>query len=144
MNKYKSILMEAQKRAEENQECKRKAVGCAIIIANGKDSTVTIFSQNGPSTGHICSNELGNCGCAHAEPRAILRAVYEHWNHCTLVCMYSPCTNCANIIVDSGVVDKVVWDIDTNHDMRGLHILKNSGIELEKIGAEMLDLFRDV
>lgn len=140
MDNHKHALIEAQKRAEENQKCKRKAVGCAIQIQDGNNCVITIFSANGPAKGHNCSNVVGNCGCAHAEPRAIMAALRQRWDACTLICKYSPCTNCANIIVDSQIVKKVVWEIDTGHDMRGIEILRNSKIELEIINQDKLEL----
>jgi len=42
-----------------------------------------------------------------------------------MFCTYSPCTNCANIILDSGVINGVIYDILTEHDTRGLAFLQS-------------------
>lgn len=120
--------------AQENQTCKRKAVGCSIIEANNKEEILEriIITHNGPSGINKCSNIVGNCGCSHAEPRAILKYLKflgkKHkdniWS--IMICTYSPCTNCANIIIDSNIITAVVYKILTKHDTRGKKILKQS------------------
>jgi deoxycytidylate deaminase len=40
---------------------------------------------------------------------------------------YSPCSFCANVIVDAGIAHTVVYDILTEHDKRGVEIL-NRGL----------------
>lgn len=121
--------------ALENQTCKRKAVGCSIIEANNKEETLerVIITHNGPSgLNNKCSNVVGNCGCSHAEPRAILKYLkllgkkYKDNVWSIMICTYSPCTNCANIIVDSNIITAVVYKILTEHDIRGAEILKRS------------------
>lgn len=94
-------------------------------------------AQNGPSGSHPCSGETGNCGCAHAEPRLIdkLResiATDAWWTAIPsiLICRYSPCSQCANRIVDQqpDILQMVVYDEVTTHDMRGLQILAGGGV----------------
>lgn len=123
--------------AKEIQTCKRKAVGCSVFNVvmspnHGQMWTKCVLTSNGPSgEGNTCSGEVGNCGCSHAEPRACLLAMEEDVlrevnNNSLMICTYSPCTNCANIIVDSGIIDAVVYDILTEHDKRGVYILKRA------------------
>jgi deoxycytidylate deaminase len=40
---------------------------------------------------------------------------------------YSPCSFCANVLVDAGLVHVVVYDVLTEHDKRGVEIL-NRGL----------------
>lgn len=131
-----------QEYAKANQTCKRKAVGCSVLeIWNepvrpgilSESITRPILVHNGPSgDGHECSDQVGNCGCSHAEPRACIAVMCDEprlrevRDNAQMVCTYSPCTNCANIIVDSGVIDAVVYDILTEHDRRGVLILKRA------------------
>jgi deoxycytidylate deaminase len=119
-------------RAVTHQCCLRKAVGagCFKVRTDGHVAKVAI-ANNGPSAEeHVCTNEVGKCGCAHAEPRAILAALRAGIKERELVMLssYSPCTNCANIIVDSGLVSLVVYDVLTEHDPRGLEILTRGGV----------------
>jgi deoxycytidylate deaminase len=116
---FKDIKLQAEK----NQVCKRKAVGCAIIEI---DTTLEIinktFAINGPSGNkNECQNIVGACGCSHAEPRAIMNYLLFRSRHrlnkkenkikTILLTTYSSCVNCANIIIDSGVIDAVAYEI---------------------------------
>jgi len=114
--------------AKKNQTCLRKAVGCSITTCIGKrDMTQTIVAYNGSSRkGLPCTNVVGGCGCSHAEPRAVMQALRKSMKHGLMVCTYSPCTNCANIILDSKIIDVVVYDILTEHDIRGATFLEEA------------------
>jgi deoxycytidylate deaminase len=121
--------------AETEQTCLRKAVGVSIIRSgyNGTFDAVT-RNHNGPSAqGHQCTNIVGNCGCSHAEPRAILNAIkrgYGWPDKLILLCTYSPCTNCANVINDSKIITAVVYKILTEHDVRGAELLVKAGLDV--------------
>ena len=113
--------------AIKNQECLRKSVGCSLITIFEETSLQLLRAHNGPShKDHICTNEVGNCGCCHAEPRVILKGLRKlnFFHNCVLVCTYSPCTNCANTILASQLVDVVIYDILTEHDKRGAEMLR--------------------
>jgi deoxycytidylate deaminase len=119
--------------AERNQKCLRKAVGCAAITSQsieGANTPLLIHQvHNGPSRdGHECTNEVGNCGCSHAEPRLVQAALEENYSEMPLIilCTYSPCTNCANIVIDSGLFKGIIYSILTEHDKRGAQFLKEA------------------
>jgi deoxycytidylate deaminase len=136
-------------RAKEQQTCKRKAVGCSIVRLD-PDGLVreVVFTHNGPSRdGHECTGEVGNCGCSHAEPRIVIQALkgqlgrYVHSSQSSkavLVCTYSPCTNCANVIIDSGIIHAVVYEHLTQHDVRGEQFLVDSLTVITKMQLELL------
>lgn len=123
--------------AEEHRTCLRKSVGCGIYFVNPnvaiKQVQALTTTHNGPSRlTHVCTNVTGGCGCSHAEPRAILEAYRKGWMpggwdvrsmKLVMVCTYSPCTNCANIINESGIIHAVCYDILTDHDKRGASLL---------------------
>lgn len=129
INEFNIIFNRIYAFAEINQTCLRKAVGCAAIGKEGEIWTTIAQKHNGPSReGHECTNEVGNCGCSHSEPRVVIAALK---NYCEdkkliLVCTYSPCTNCANIVIDSGLFGGVIYDILTEHDKRGAEFLEQA------------------
>ena len=115
--------------AERNQKCKRKAVGCAAVLLNNEVPLAISMKHNGPSReGYECTNEVGNCGCSHSEPRVVQSILnfYREDDKLILVCTYSPCTNCANIIIDSNLFGGVIYDILTLHDLRGEKFLREA------------------
>lgn len=126
--------------AKKAQTCKRKSVGVSILdIVRDRAGRVIMDrltkQHNGPAIEDAeCNNEVGNCGCAHAEPRAVLDLMRRGWmqspdrGKLILVSEYSPCTNCANVILDSGVIQVCVYEHTTKHDLRGLSLLQK-GLE---------------
>jgi len=130
--------------AERNQVCLRKAVGCAAIAVGENELLPISLKHNGPSReGYPCTNEVGNCGCSHSEPRVVVDTTMN-WcedEKLILVCTYSPCTTCANIVIDSGLFCGVIYDILTEHDKRGEKFLREamnvlSRKELNKLTEE--------
>jgi deoxycytidylate deaminase len=110
--------------------CKRKGVGATIIEITGfnhpKINFVTYSAINGHSgdgTGNVCQNIVGGCGCAHSEPRVIMeylkfRGIIKQERsdiRTILLSTYSACVNCANIIVDSGIIDAVAYEIHAEY-----------------------------
>lgn len=113
---------EIKRIAEQNQVCKRKAVGCAILEVDVESQLITHTTAiNGPSGAkNKCSNIKGACGCSHAEPRAIMKYLKRckrngHRGKTILLTTFSSCINCANIIIDSGVIDVVAYEILAEH-----------------------------
>lgn len=134
----KAVMDYITQQATLKQTCLRKAVGCGLVLLDTRTREVMIAenSVNGvPScrTNGVCSNETGRCGCLHAEIRLIVRLLREQKSYDRrfvrlLYCTYSPCTSCANAILEVGghLFDGVVYDIATEHDLRGLEFLKSS------------------
>ena len=123
------ILAEAKRPIPGQSLCKRKTTICSIFL-NGK-CIQTVF--NGTSwSARFCSNEVGNCGCMHAEVKAIL-LLPMNLRFLELYSLYSPCSQCANAILFCGRVKTVYYVHDTEHDMRGLQILRTGGIPCFKL-----------
>lgn len=126
--------------AKKAQTCKRKSVGVSILdLVRDRDGRIIMDrltkQHNGPAIKDAeCSGEVGNCGCAHAEPRAIFDMLKRGWlqspesGKMIMVSEYSPCTSCANIILYSGVIQVLVYEHTTQHDLRGLNLLQK-GLE---------------
>jgi len=113
--------------AESKTRCKRKGVGCQLTRFHERGMLALPAVYNGPAHEDLkCTGEIGNCGCMHSEPQAIIDCLKRPYNNYKfiLLCTYSPCTNCANIIINSGIVEGVVYDILTEHDKRGDEILR--------------------
>lgn len=116
--------------AEENQICKRKAVGSAILLFDVAPDLITIITAiNGPShPTNECTNEVGNCGCSHAEPKVILHFLQKHQKEgnetVILLSTYSPCVPCANLIIEAGFIDAVAYEIYAPHWARGVEMLR--------------------
>ena len=120
-------LLELAKR-EGKTECKRKLVSAIVL-----DHDAAHFFWNGPNLAGECSNVVGGCGCLHAEQRAIYSMLTTYkirLGKMQMVVQYSPCTNCANAIILSQLFDTVYFETLTEHDPRGLEILKKNGVKV--------------
>lgn len=110
--------------------CLRKTVtSCVLGVESGviiKRSE--IFVNRPVIQGAVCSNEVGNCGCFHSEPQAILAAPRIQNRTAIMLTRYAPCTTCANLIIGSRRVSYVLWRYDTPHDQRGLELIKLAGL----------------
>lgn len=114
---------------EEETNCKRKLVRCWAFTAYEEDGELTKVLKANNGSNYICSNEVGNCGCAHAETRVILGLMKTQVpGPFVLLVNYSPCSNCANLIVDSKLIIAVAYRHVTEHDKRGLAILQKNSI----------------
>jgi len=137
---FKDIKREAKK----NRKCLRKACGCAILIFYYDESLtdipyknrtiytlnitpIIVTAINGPSgKQNKCSGIKGSCGCSHAEPRVImsylkskesLKYFSEDFSNLKTILLttFSSCVNCANIIIDSEVVNAVSYEFIAPH-----------------------------
>ena len=120
----KCILKHCHDLHKGETKCKRKFVRSTLLSIHTGGVT-RVFSQiNGPIKDFFeCSNKIANCGCIHAEIKLIndvvatLKAEYVMQH--ILLCSYSPCTQCANAIIYCGLIDAVIYDRITPHDLRG-------------------------
>ncbi len=101
-----------EKWAERDLECKRKGVGAEAFSVDYYGALHSLSRhRNGPTEGWLCSNEQGNCGCSHAEPKVVLdllrrrRPEQSHFSLSVLGTSYSPCTRCAHVIIESRLFD---------------------------------------
>lgn len=128
MLEKKARLLELEKTL--TTECKRKLVVCVVYAHNDE----LFHTYNGPNSADIeCTNEVGNCGCCHAEARAVVDALRLRIQHAHLLCSYSPCTYCANLIVKSGLFKSTMFLRLNDTDPRGVDILRASGITCEPL-----------
>lgn len=131
MKELEDIFIAILAYAERRNDCLRKSVGCAAItFDNFKPMTISIACNGSSRPDHLCSNIVGNCGCSHAEPR-LVQNLLKIGNKIKdmpliIICTYSPCTNCANIIIDSKLFKGCIYDILTEHDIRGTEFLKET------------------
>lgn len=121
----KCILKNCQDLHKGKTKCKRKFVRSTILSIHTGGVTKILSEVNGPIKDFFeCSNKIASCGCEHAEQKVIrdLLMTISTWPpvyQYILLCSYSPCTTCSNAIVGSRIIDAVVYDKITPHDLRG-------------------------
>jgi deoxycytidylate deaminase len=131
------------RRYETEQNCKRKTVVTLTYHFKGGGMTEIGRAVNGPMFDDQtrCTDEVGGCGCIHSEFYAITSLLRNGWAQSLgqgngalyLAVTYSPCTPCANLIVTSQIIRGCFWLEDTQHDLRGIDILKDGLHTAERI-----------
>ncbi len=131
---------------KERADCLRRQVGCLLV----KDYRIITTGYNG--TPHKIKNctEGGcercllrhqgklrfdekeeSCICIHAEQNAIIQAAYLgiSTKEATLYSTTNPCSTCAKMLINAGVV-RVVCRLE-HHDKNGIELLKQAGVKIE-------------
>ncbi|MBI2077185.1 MAG: dCMP deaminase family protein [Euryarchaeota archaeon] len=138
---FDATFMEMCGLVSQRTTCPRRAVGAVIV----KENHVLTTGYNGAPKGFphpietgcireelgIPSGEFSDvCPCLHAEQNAILQAALfgVSVKEGTLYCTTQPCTQCARMVVNSGI-RKVVYELEYA-DMLSVGLLRTGGVDL--------------
>ena len=140
MNKDKqkkrdSLYMRMARTWAENSYCERRKVGALLV----KNEMIISDGYNGtPSGFENCCEDANNVSLPyvlHAEANAITKVARSNNSSegATLYVTASPCMECANLIIQSGI-KRVVYG-EEYRIMDGIDLLRQAGIVCEKIEA---------
>ena len=108
--------------------CSRLTVACTIFDEGL--SKVHAIGYNGQPAGvphSRCSGSQGSCGCVHAEANALVKLDTPD-KGLVLYTTHSPCAHCAGLIINSGKIAKVLYNVEYR-DAEPISLLKSAGIE---------------
>ncbi len=111
--------------------CKRKQVGAIVFPLDF--TQVIAIGYNGPARGlanNQCTNEEGECGCAHAEANAAIKM--SPGERGIMFCTTAPCWRCANTIINSNRIIGFIFD-ERYRNERGLRLLVDAGLLCMKL-----------
>ena len=141
-DKHKRAHMKAAFAYAECSTAVRLQVGCVIV----KDNRVISIGYNGMPSGwtNECEDEVFSKvskievtkelvtkpEVLHAESNALMKLARSTNSSegATIYCTYSPCFDCAKLIVQSGV-KRFVYN-ETYRNTEGLDLLKKAGVEI--------------
>jgi dCMP deaminase len=109
----------------------RLKVGSVIVTED--NTTVLAIGYNGDEQGgnnKPDSLEPGKSGFIHAEANALIKMNFGDHRNKKMYLTHSPCPVCARMIVNAGI-KKVIY-CDQYRDSKGVDILKNSGVDVER------------
>lgn len=111
----------------ERATCERNQVGAVVASEDGRHIHGYGYNGNeaGGTNGCDRPNEVGSCGCVHAEANALLSA--ERTRGAVLYTTTAPCEACAKLIVNAGIV-RVLYAADYRNEY-GLWVLNRARIE---------------
>ena len=113
---------------ESLSSCNRAQVACVIV-----DTRFHIMGTgyNGQPSylDNFCNAEEGGCGCIHAEANALMQMRTDGHGIHTLFCTYSPCVQCAGLIINKTVIAEVIFK-KKYRNTRGIELLKRANIKV--------------
>jgi len=130
----------------ERSTCPRRSVGAVIVDPISQNVVSSGYNGSPRGTPHCGSDcekafhveDYKNCRAVHGEINAIVNAAYNGvtTRNCFLYLTCTPCTVCARIIVNSGIVRVVAKELYNGIDgaCSGLDELK-----LGKVSIEILE-----
>ena len=137
LKKIRALTSIGQSLAELST-CKRLRVGAIIFPVDC--SAIYAIGYNGPSRGlpnDSCTNEIGDCGCVHAEANAVVKFNNDLAKPSILYSTFLPCKECAALILNCTNIVGVVWDElyrdDAGHKLLlsgGLNVVKREDLEI--------------
>lgn len=121
---------------KDRSTCARLKVGCVIASADYRKILAMGYNGNASGLPNECdSDEVGACGCLHAEENAVINCDSPRERPKIVFCTHLPCKMCAKRLVNMGGVVRVYWHQDyRNHD--GLRVLELAGIEWKHMTLE--------
>jgi deoxycytidylate deaminase len=129
------MLLTYAQAAKRGSNCERGQVGC--VLADGVGELLSV-GQNGSKHPKKCQRpeEMGNCGCLHAEVRAVinLRGKLPYIAVCTL----APCERCAKVLAEAGV-SHVYFEEESRVTEEGYAVFREAGITLSQIRIQATD-----
>ncbi len=131
--------------AAARSNCCRRQVAAVLV----RDRRIISTGYNGTPRGvrnccdggcPRCNSEvpsgenLGECLCSHAEENSIVQAAYHGImvKGSTLYTTYSPCLQCAKMIINAGIVE-VVYHQRYSIDATSLNLLKEAGVKIRPL-----------
>jgi len=142
---WDEYFMNIAKEVAMRSNCVKRKVAAVIV----RDKRIVATGYNGTPRGVKNCNEggcprcnsfakggtaLDECLCSHAEENAIVQSAYHGiaLKGSSIYTTYSPCITCSKMIINAGIV-KVVYNAEYPLGETALNMLKEAGIELEKI-----------
>ena len=112
--------------------CKRAKVGC--VITSWDYNEVLSIGYNGNYKGgpNTCDNdEVGACGCLHAEENALIKLDYNSPVKKRLYTTTSPCLMCAKRIINANI-NFVLYD-NQYRDTSGIELLEKNNVQVLRL-----------
>lgn len=110
------------------------------VIATEDNTSILAIGYNGDQAGGSNSpdsSEPGKSGFIHAEANALIKMNYGDHRDKKIYLTHSPCPVCARMIVNAGI--KKVLFLEEYRDAKGLDILRNSNVIVEKFNDGSVD-----
>lgn len=128
---FDDIFIEFAFLLSKRSTCSRARVGC--IVTSFNNDSILSMGYNGNYRGgpNKCdSDELGNCGCLHAEDNCLIKMNFNDASRKKMYTTTSPCIICAKRIINAGISEVIYFNEYRKSD--GIDLLTSSNICVRK------------
>jgi dCMP deaminase len=109
---FRQIYMRMAHELSRRSTCRRLQVGCVITSTDYRKVLSVGYNGNASGLANDCdSDEVGNCGCLHAEENAVINCDSPRYVGKVVFCTHLPCRMCAKRIINMGGVQIVYYDL---------------------------------
>lgn len=113
-------------------KCRDKQVAC--LICSGDLKQVYSIGINGGPRGNkelecLCESDKTKYSCIHAEANALVK-LHTRDAHKVMICTYSPCLQCASMIINEPCGFDAVLFVDMHHDYSAVKLLLDNDIQV--------------
>ena len=125
------LLGNIAKLVAKRSTCQRASVGAVLA----RDGRIISIGYNGAPAGlPHCDHKPDDPPCTrtvHAEANAIAFAAKNgvKTDGTTMYCTYSPCIDCAKLMINAGIIRVVFWEL--YRDDTPLLLLEDAGVKVE-------------
>jgi len=110
---FEDIYMRLAIAMSERSTCRRLKVGAAIVTPDFRKVLAVGYNGNASGLKNDCdSDEVGKCGCIHAETNAVVNCDAPRAMEKIVLCTYLPCVACAKLLINLGNVKRVLYAND--------------------------------
>ena len=129
--KLPQLWMNLALAVRELSTCRRSQVGCVITTADFEQVLGVGYNGNAMGLANTCDlDEVGNCGCIHAEVNALIKVGAGRRDKVIFTTM-GPCLACAKLILNSGCSKLRYYA--PYRDSSGLALLDEVGIDVRPV-----------
>ena len=143
---YHEMFMNVAKEVAKRSTCCRKQVGSILVsekkkiiscgwngVPAGKDHCHDIFEKEMHKDDFFkIHGEWSRDNELHSELNCVIHCDKSKLETATLYTTLSPCSECAKIIIASGIKQVIYYEL-YDRDQKGIQILKNNNIEIFQI-----------
>jgi dCMP deaminase len=120
----------------QRSTCRRLQVGCVITSTDFRKVLSVGYNGNASGLANDCdSDEVGNCGCLHAEENAVINCDSPRSAEKIVFVTHLPCVMCTKRLINLGNV-RTVYFAKEYRDRRAIEIFNSAAITVTRFSVD--------
>jgi dCMP deaminase len=133
---FRQIYMRMAHELSQRSTCRRLRVGCVITSTDFRKVLSVGYNGNVSGLANDCdSDEVGNCGCLHAEENAVINCDSPRSAEKIVFVTHLPCVMCTKRLINLGNVRTVYFDKEYR-DQRAIEIFNSVAITVTRFSVD--------